>query len=881
MSSKAQDDELVMNLVELALSRPAEERQAYMRSACGEDTELLTQVCRYVEWEERMNGFLLEPLCPPLENEHPFERGELLADRFRIVREVAQGGMGIVYEAEDEKLGRRVALKCAKIGFRKRLPPEVRHATSISHPNVCKIFEIHTAYTSRGETDFLTMEFLEGETLAERLHRGPVPEEEARSIALQLSAGLAEAHRNHVIHGDLKSSNVILAKGPQGSIRAVITDFGLARQPEPGLRTAQSAERCGTPDYMAPELWKGAGLSPASDIYALGVILCELATGKRPYPAEASWEDRLTAKPAASDPKWGKVLDKCLDPDPLKRFPGAEQIAQALAPGHSRRWFVAAAAAAILAALTAGAITYRSMQPRESVRLAMLPLETDSSTAALGADLFRDASSQLARLKGDKRVKVTVVPRTTVERDRVNTPEKARSLLDVSQVLSASLKRESEELVLHAYLTDVRNRTNVREWTVTYPPQQLRYAPVALAGMVTGTLRLPPLTPGPRVNAAAQQDYSRAMSEVRWNSKADDALASFERAVAADPDSPLTYAGLAEAEWLKYFVTDDATWLERANEAAREAELRNPDLAAVLRIEGILDAAAGRYERAEAEYRRAIELEPRNDDAYRRLGQVLEQNNQIDDALAAYRKALEVDPQYYKNYHALGSFYFDRANYAETIKYLSKTVELAPREPNPHYAFGVTYMNYGRFAEAQKELGIAVSLDGTPMALFMLGQVLMYQRKDQEAIPYLLKALTRAQEPLFWMYLGIAYRRIGLKSQAEDANRRGLALAEKGMTRDPRNGKTRSHLAYLCAQLGDRLRAESEIAQALQLSSNDADTRWMAALTYETLGQRDNALAVLSASPDGVLADISRFPDVADLRTDPRFQQILASHQLK
>ncbi len=247
MPSKAQDDDLVMNLVELALARPAGERAVYLQSACAGDTELLTQVWQYVEWEERMNGFLLDPLYPPAENEHPFEPGELLCDRFRILREVAQGGMGIVYEATDEKLDRRIALKCAKIGFRKRLPPEVRNATAISHPNVCKIFEIHTASTSQGEIDFLTMEFLEGETLADRLHRGPVPEAEARAIALQLCAGLAEAHHNHVVHGDLKSSNVILTAGPDGAIRAVITDFGLARKPEAGQRTVQSGDRCGTP----------------------------------------------------------------------------------------------------------------------------------------------------------------------------------------------------------------------------------------------------------------------------------------------------------------------------------------------------------------------------------------------------------------------------------------------------------------------------------------------------------------------------------------------------------------------------------------------------------------------------------------------------------
>ena len=175
---KAQDDDLVMSLVELALSQPPDTREDYVRTACAGDTELFSQVWDYVRWNHRMQDFLLEPLFPALP-EHRFEPGDLLADRFRIVREVAQGGMGIVYEAQDERLGRRIALKCAKSGFRKRLPPEVRHASEISHPNVCKIFEIHTASTSGGEIDFLTMEFLDGETLAARLSRGRLPEAEA------------------------------------------------------------------------------------------------------------------------------------------------------------------------------------------------------------------------------------------------------------------------------------------------------------------------------------------------------------------------------------------------------------------------------------------------------------------------------------------------------------------------------------------------------------------------------------------------------------------------------------------------------------------------------------------------------------------------------
>lgn len=169
----------------------------------------------------------------------------------------------------------------------------MRHASEISHPNVCKIFEIHTASTAGGEIDFLTMEFLDGETLAARLSRGRLPEPEARAIGRRICAGLAEAHRNRVVHGDLKSGNVILTRDAGGGVRAAITDFGLARKPlAPSVDTegsqgteastvSASSQAGGTPDYMAPELWKGEKASAASDVYALGVMLYELAAGRR------------------------------------------------------------------------------------------------------------------------------------------------------------------------------------------------------------------------------------------------------------------------------------------------------------------------------------------------------------------------------------------------------------------------------------------------------------------------------------------------------------------------------------------------------------------------------------------------------------------------
>src|SRR5262249_10826867 len=158
-------------------------------------------------------------------------------------------------------------------------------------------------------------------------------------------------------------------------------------------------------------------------------------------------------------------------------------------------------------------------------------------------------------------------------------------------------------------------------------------------------------------------------------------LAAFERAVAADPDSPLTHAGLAEAQWFKYFLTKDRAWLDRSAESARQAERRNPDLAPVHRGVGLHLTQGGFYEQASAEYRRAIELESKDAETYRRLGWAYEQNNQKEEALAALQQAVTLEPEYYRARQELGAFYYNRGDYTGALGPLREAVNLAPNEP--------------------------------------------------------------------------------------------------------------------------------------------------------------------------------------------------------
>src|SRR6266498_2528257 len=266
-----------------------------------------------------------------------FAPGAVLIERYRIIGLICRGGMGEVYRADDLKLGQPVALKFlpGKLASQKtwidRFYAEVRHARQISHPNVCRVYDV-------GEIagrHFLSMEYVDGEDLASLLRRiGRLPPDKAVEIARELCAGLAAAHNKGVLHRDLKPANVMI--DGRGHVR--ITDFGLA------VRTSEGAvDFAGTPAYMAPEQFEGGAVSVRSDLYSLGLILYEVHTGRRPFEATsiAEWKSRHTQsapmlpsdRELTLDETVERAILRCLEKDPLRRPASARQLAAALPGG--------------------------------------------------------------------------------------------------------------------------------------------------------------------------------------------------------------------------------------------------------------------------------------------------------------------------------------------------------------------------------------------------------------------------------------------------------------------------------------------------------------------------------------------------------------------
>jgi eukaryotic-like serine/threonine-protein kinase len=318
-------------------------------------------------------GSTFSPAGPPPH----LHRGDVLADRFTILRFVARGGMGEVYEAQDQVLQAHVALKTIlpELGenpeMLERLRREVLLARKASHPNVCRVYDLYSTRTPGGEPlRFLTMEFLEGQTLAHLLaRRGPMSVDEALPLVRQVAAGLDAAHAEGVVHRDLKASNVMLVRrvadsAETGDLRAVVTDFGIARA-LPGVslvsEMATGSGVIGTPQYMAPEQLSGGQVGPAADVYALGLMIYEMVTGTLPFagatPLEAACK-RLKDPPAEPrslvprlDPRWNSAILRSLDVRPEARFASAGELARALETSRSV-WRTRRALVAVLAAVT-------------------------------------------------------------------------------------------------------------------------------------------------------------------------------------------------------------------------------------------------------------------------------------------------------------------------------------------------------------------------------------------------------------------------------------------------------------------------------------------------------------------------------------------------
>ena len=524
--------------------------------------------------------------------------GEQLAGRFTVLRFVARGGMGAVYEANDVILRTRIALKVLQgrvttdAAAMERFRREVLLARRVGHPNVCHVYELYQATTGSGvPIHFLTMEFLDGETLATRLARqGRMTTAEALPLVQQMCAGLAAAHAEGVIHRDFKSGNVILvprtgdsAHASGSETRVAITDFGVARASEPvGAPEALTGAGAvlGTPEYMAPEQVTGGAISPATDVYALGVVMYQMVTGRLPFSAEtplATAARRINEPPPRPevatpglDPRWSRTILRCLDRDPRRRFQDTGEVAAALSASPAGwRWPLALAGAGVLLLGVLGlAVLARQAKPPALARgsqaaavaakpsIAVLPF-VDMS-AEHDQEYFSDGVAQeiinaLAQVPG-----LHVVARSSSFSFKGKS-EDLRTVgqkLDVAHVLEGSVRKSGGRLRITAQL--VSTADGYQLWSQTFDRQLADVFAVQdeIARAVVAALRMNVLpdragsAAGRRVTSPeAYTLYLRGLQLQNTGSASGlrAAIEEFERAIAIDPGYAPAHARIAES----------------------------------------------------------------------------------------------------------------------------------------------------------------------------------------------------------------------------------------------------------------------------------------------------------------------------------------------
>jgi eukaryotic-like serine/threonine-protein kinase len=550
-----------------------------------------------------------------------FEAGHVVAGRYRVVRFIARGGMGEVYEAEDLELGGAVALKTIRPEVAEdetaveRFRREIQIARKVTHPNVCRVFDVSYDRSGKSDVMFVTMELLEGRTLRQRIAQdGQFSLAEALPIARQIADGLSAAHRAGVIHRDLKSANVMLVGD-----RAVVTDFGLARASIASERTiTNTGDILGSPGYMAPEQIEGKPLTPATDIFAFGVVLYEMITRGHPFEADTPLASVLTRlrEPATSprhylpdlDLSWERAILRCLEREPEDRYSDARDVIAALEGGvtgalPSRRrarlrgGAIALGVIAVLAAITVF-VPWKRVQITPAAKTVVAPARRtvavlgfrnqsgNPDVAWLGTALTEMLATEVAAGEQVRTIPGETVARTKRELGLGDTAfdPRLQKALGTDYVVSGSYAAVGEQLRLDVQLHEAAGGNVLASFAETGTEDKL-FDLVSRAGSRLRE-KLGVASPSPEAasgilaslpaNPAAVRYYAEGLAAYR-DYDYQRARELLEKAIAADANFPLAHAALAAA-WsaLGYDARarDEARIaLERAAKLPREARL--------------------------------------------------------------------------------------------------------------------------------------------------------------------------------------------------------------------------------------------------------------------------------------------------------------------
>ena len=727
------------DLFHAALELAPDARDAFLESACGSDQPLREEVSSLLVSDDQAGTFIEQPASALLtaaagRTFAPRLEPGTLVGRFEILEFLGAGGISEVYRARDSRLGRTVALKFVtdpedrEAGS--RLLVEAQHASILNHPNICAVHEAESDH----DLPFIVLELVEGPTLAHVLNERRPSIREAVQWAKEIAAALDHAHRVGVIHRDLKSANVALS--PTGSVK--VLDFGLSRRLTPTDASVQSpaailshASVAGTLTHIAPEVLKGAPVDHRVDLWALGVMLYRLTTGRLPFERATPFETADAILDSEPDPlppsvpiELRQVIERCLAKDPALRFGTAAEVRTSLEAVRLERgtpWRVgmrAVFAALAIAIAIVGWLGWQTSKVPVPGRPMLAVLPFDNSTGDTAQTFFADGVTEeliaaLGRIDG-----VRVIAAGTSMRYR----NAARPMRDMARtdgadrLLEGSVARVGEHISLSARVVEAS--TGRVLWSERY--QQNARDVMALHAMIARAVaRAVQVEIGAddarhfaAVRAVAPDVYEAYLKgRFYWNQRTADSLRTairhFETAIALDPTYAPAYASLADCYNLLGTVMvaggSPREWRPKAMEAAIKALQIDGELGEAHATLGYVRHYDWQWTEAETSFRRAIALNPNYAQGRIWYANFLCSLGRFDEAVEEAQVARDLDPLSLIVSTNVGWVFFRARRYDEAIAEYTRGLALDHTYLQAHMRLADAYLAVGRFADAISE----------------------------------------------------------------------------------------------------------------------------------------------------------------------------------
>jgi tetratricopeptide (TPR) repeat protein/tRNA A-37 threonylcarbamoyl transferase component Bud32 len=862
--------------------------------------------------------------------------GAVIGGRYLIRQRIGDGAHAEVYLADHIALKTPFALKRPRpalrgdADYRARFLEEARRAVLLKHDNVARV---HDVINDSGDI-FVVMEHVEGETLRARMNRlgRPLTVAEFLPIAMQCAAALAAAHEKRIVHLDVKPENIMLT--PAGQVK--ICDFGVARRlaAENSNDTATKQDAAwtlaGTPAYMAPEVILSQNFDERADLFSLGTVFYEMLTGKNPFWADtviATTAQVVTFNPPTItgpdiDKCLGQIITRLLAKEPERRHPSTVELLEDLNAFRrsrsrfqdlfigfreaftERRWMRATTVIAVLLiVLTPVGWVYRvpvqrwlglyPPMPANKV-VAVLPLRyTGSNHSTYYWEGLTDSlTSTLSRL----RPMVQMIPASGVRTGNVTTTQQAWQLLGATLAVQGSVSDVGNDSRIEVTLFDTQsakvlryNSFLSRQSDAIAVEGQLIEAAIGLLEIELGPAELRRLKLPGTNSPEAYEYYLQGVGYIANRTSQDNekAIQLFQKALGADVNFSLAYAGLGEA-YLTNAIRGSRPprLMDRSLEACEKAVELAANLAAGHVCVGHVRATRGEMKAAIESYERAVVLDPANDAAYRELARSLERLGNWEGAEATYQKAIDVRPDYWGNYIWLAAFYmFSRDQHKDAISLYTKAVSLVPNNPLPRAYLCGAHIAAGNYHEAIRSCNNSLALKPQVAAYLNLGVAYSALREFSHAADAFDQA--RRLEPSNYKAVGHLARALawlpGRRDESSDLYLAAITLAGEVLKTDPADPDTNMMAARYHAMIGHRTEAMSHLQIALKERPKDLHYQEVAAVIHNQFGERTVAMGYLERAIAGgySLTEIEAEIELDSLRADPRISALIANVRRK